>query len=766
MTYSKEKIKSLFFCLLLIETAFLHILFYGPASPLHPEPPIGSHSFFTYADAANPNTRINIQTIGEKDTLVLPSTFTPESVPIYTTLSRISLIRVTGSSGKTISMKNGVPINLKEICTDDDYTIKINAFHRFKTNTYSFRIIFSENVPAMYIVSDDPVYYGRHWIEDSPDKQNKATGTVSMQKSNGEYIYNGRLKQIKGRGNSTWTMRKKPYQIKLEDGADLLCTGNKDNKAKTWILLANYVDKTLLHNTIATTLGTQIAPEMVMEGSHIDLYYDGIYRGNYVLSEKVEPNEGRVEITDLDKENESVNGNVDPETLPAVSGKTSNGATYTYPYSYKSSGDISGGYLLEMEFKTRALEETSYFVTSRGQYIVLKSPEFASREQIEYIATIYQDFEDAVYNNGINPYTGKHYSEYVDAESIAKYYLIHEFSKARDCFRSSAYFYKKAGEDKLYMGPLWDYDLAFGNGGDNYKTYDSPIGSIAVTTDICSKLLKIDSFYTLAREIYAEKLYPAIRSFLSGEASLSDSLMDFTEFREYIKSSAKCNSELWHPESDWNEEMDFLYDYMTKRAEYLKELFITYPSIATLPSNHFLDVLPSSPYHDDIVNSNLYGVMEDVGYNIFAPEAYVKRAHTIKVLHNLKGWEAPAYKDYFIDVTVNDWFSYALTWAYEKGLVTRFSHGKFKPESNVTKEDMAGMFYRLAGSPQTDQSVLLQYDDFNNVLISSRDALSWAINEGFMDIDGKLINPHSFATRAELAKTAFRFYKMLHPDLF
>ena len=66
----------------------------------------------------------------------------------------------------------------------------------------------------------------------------------------GEAVYDGKLTQIKGRGNSTWLQAKKPYQIKLKEKADLLQSGEKANANKTWILLANAVDASLLRNQI------------------------------------------------------------------------------------------------------------------------------------------------------------------------------------------------------------------------------------------------------------------------------------------------------------------------------------------------------------------------------------------------------------------------------------------------------------------------------------------------------------------------------------
>ena len=201
----------------------------------------------------------------------------------------------------------------------------------------------------MYLVSEDAVNKGREWVDSSADKSNKAKGSMVMQSADGTLVYDGALSQIKGRGNSTWLCVKKPYQIKLDSKTDLLQTGDKSNKAKTWVLLANYNDQSLIRNTIALDLGYEMGMEHSMENRAVDLYYDGEYRGSYLLTEKVQINKGRVDITDLEELNTAANKGTDIESLPVATATTANGATYTYCEGMKSPADYSGGYLLEME---------------------------------------------------------------------------------------------------------------------------------------------------------------------------------------------------------------------------------------------------------------------------------------------------------------------------------------------------------------------------------------------------------------------------------
>ena len=120
------------------------------------------------------------------------------------------------------------------------------------------------------------------------------------------------------------------------------------------------------------------------------------------------------------------------------------------------------------------MTEKLYPQLTRGQNVVVKSPEYASREEMDYIASLYQEWEDAIYNGGVNPVTGKKYTEYVDLRSAAVCYLANEISKNQDGFRTSSFFYKDNDDDMMYMGPLWDYDITLNFNGKMWR-YDKKI---------------------------------------------------------------------------------------------------------------------------------------------------------------------------------------------------------------------------------------------------------------------------------------------------
>ena len=254
----------------------------------------------------------------------------------------------------------------------------------------------------------------------------------------GSTVNAGKLKQIKGRGNSTWKGAKKPYQIKLDKKADLLSSGDAANSNKTWVLLANDFDPSLLRNSLAFDLAGAMQMDPALQYRPVSLYYDGEYRGAYQLSEKVEIASGRVDITDLEKLNEEANAAIDDlATLPLAQATTANGATYRYTTGMQSPADITGGYLLEMDFATRAQEELCYFVTKRGYYVVVKRPECCSQAEMDYIASYYQTYEDILFTG--QPQNGKTLQDYIDLTSAAQCYIINELSKNPDGFHTSSY---------------------------------------------------------------------------------------------------------------------------------------------------------------------------------------------------------------------------------------------------------------------------------------------------------------------------------------
>ena len=293
-------------------------------------------------------------------------------------------------------------------------------------------------------------------------KANKEAGTLLAVDAQGNVLYDGALEYIKIRGNSSLRFSKKNYAIKLDRGTDLFGMG----KAKRWVLTGNARDRSLVRNQIALELarfaGLAYTPEFIQT----EVYINGEYRGVYLFSEKVEIQENRIAVRDLEAANEELNPDYEDFPKPVGVQKNAQPGDWKACELEEEPEDITGGYLVEMEsYASRYGEDPSAYRMLQGKVMVVKSPEYASEAQMRYISGLVQAFENAIFSpDGRDPETGKRYDELADADSLVRKFMIEEISKNYDGDSSSQFFYKPAdGEsEKLFCGPVWDYDAAFG----------------------------------------------------------------------------------------------------------------------------------------------------------------------------------------------------------------------------------------------------------------------------------------------------------------
>ena len=321
---------------------------------------------------------------------------------------------------------------------------------------YALRVMRSENLSALFVTTASGSLNHIH-----QRKGNEEAGTLAFFTAQGELTYDGALDHIKSRGNASFGFSKKSYQIKLADGAPL----DGMESAKRYILIGNPRDKSLLRNRITMDMARAAGLASTPDCSSVDLYVNGEYLGNYLLTEKVEINEGRVDIADLEKATEEVNAEPLSSYKRVGSRERANGKSKAYAIP-NDPQDITGGYLLEYEaYASRYEEEASAYGTKRGATVVVKSPEYASEGQMAYISALVQRFENAIgAPDGIDPQSGLHYTQIADIDSLVRKYLVEEISKNYDGNTSSQYFYKPADSESslLFAGPAWDYDSAYG----------------------------------------------------------------------------------------------------------------------------------------------------------------------------------------------------------------------------------------------------------------------------------------------------------------
>lgn len=377
---------------------------------------------------------------------------------------------ISGDKGKvtfaTKTGENSCDINLDDLATLSNNSYAVNV----KIGDYKgiqLRFMHGENIPSMFINSSD-INKDRNFIDSV--KGNETTGNLTLINASGNAIYDGALTQIKARGNSTFAYYdKKAYQIKLSEKSDLL--GN-DEKVKTWVLLANYGDATLMHDKLMKDLAADMGIKYTADSDWVNLWYDGEYRGVYLLSEKNSVGSTSVDITDLEESYAEENSNYG-ENHTIETGYNKYGFEFLYTDDLTNPADITGGYLIELNHDY--IDEVNGFKTRKGKGFNIKSPEWLSEEGMKYISEYYQEFEDAVYATdedgnytGYNETTGKYFYEYVDIDSLVRMVMLHSIGENSDGFISSVYF-NKDSNDIMHIGPVWDQDMTFGTGWAQYN---------------------------------------------------------------------------------------------------------------------------------------------------------------------------------------------------------------------------------------------------------------------------------------------------------
>ena len=235
---------------------------------------------------------------------------------------------------------------------------------------------------------------------------------------------------IRGRGNSTWNLSKKPYRIKLATKTRLL--GEERANAKKWTLLANHGDKTMFRNALASYIAELCGQTFAPAAKFVDLTLNGNYLGCYQISDQIEVRKKRVDVEEQD-----------------------------FPLTDDS--NITGGYLVEADGFKDFIHGVSGWYTNRGVPMTIHYPddEEIDARQLNYIRQFVNDFESRLFSyNYKDPLAG--YRAVVDSTSLVSWYLASEISANPD-YVWSLYFYKQRDDDHLFFGPLWDNDIAFNN---------------------------------------------------------------------------------------------------------------------------------------------------------------------------------------------------------------------------------------------------------------------------------------------------------------
>ena len=266
-------------------------------------------------------------------------------------------------------------------------------------------------------------------------------------------LYSGKI-MIKGRGNTSWHRPRRPYSIDLiaDSGADnpapLLGMG-KDNE---WTLLTFWEDRSLMRIPLALWLGNQMnSIDYTAQSRYVELWIDNDYRGLYMLCEKVQRGDARINVSSLG----------------------SNAADQVEPR-------VTGGYILEVvpwdKMKREDENETKIDIpgmeNSNHWYVFnYPKPQNVTSAQRNYIFQYLTDFKNTLYGgNYADPVNG--YAQYIDVDAFIDWCILHDLSKGVDNLFHASIFLQKDRNKKLRMTAPWDFDLSFGNVGPGSCYYE------------------------------------------------------------------------------------------------------------------------------------------------------------------------------------------------------------------------------------------------------------------------------------------------------
>jgi len=282
----------------------------------------------------------------------------------------------------------------------------------------------------------------------------KAEMTISINK---EIEFLGSI-GIEIRGSSSQSFPKKQFGLETRDasgeGIDVSILDFPDEE--DWILYAPYSDKALFRNILIYDLSRDIG-RYASRAKFVEVNINDNYNGLYVFMEKLKRDVNRIDINKL-KEDEN------------------------------SGEDLTGGYILKID-KADGLNETLYTnqnaITSNfapnnainDQKIYFNydypKPEKITLEQRDYITQYMHDFETALNSDQFTD-SENGYAKYIDVTSFIEFFILNELANNVDGYRLSTWLTKEKNE-KLKMGPIWDFNLAFGNanycGGGNSNVW-------------------------------------------------------------------------------------------------------------------------------------------------------------------------------------------------------------------------------------------------------------------------------------------------------
>lgn len=351
---------------------------------------------------------------------------------------------------------------------------------------------------------------------------------------------------ISGRGNNTWLLPKKPYNLKFEKKTSLL--GMREGKK--YALMANQCDPSMMRIAVGFEAGRWVGFEWPLEGRYVELVINGKHQGCYFLAERVS------------------------NTTVGI--------------------DKNFGYILEYKYPDQVTDESVNFVTNKEGYIM----EFKSPDDPEVDGEMYNNaketinrFEDEVFDG--EKFEERRWAERIDMDNFVRWYYWKNLLQMNECNRYYVVENYKQGT-LLKMGPLWDFDWSIGakgiDGTVEHYTYHTPINKlyfmqIAQDSTFLEKVAELHFQLRNDIERKANELYDSLSTLLRPSEELNEKIWGAGPY--------------WQSIPNWNEEVETDRTYLLSTLTFLDQTLIPYASdgIAS-PTSSALPPYPTKFLHN------------------------------------------------------------------------------------------------------------------------------------------------------------------------
>ena len=399
------------------------------------------------------------------------------------------------------------------------------------------------DLPALHINTDGG--------QDITSKDTYVLSTIVYVDGDSTAIYEDT--KIRGRGNSTWeNSDKKPYRLKFAESQKFLGKGYA--KSKSWTLLANAGDKSMIRNALTRELGLFVGLPFCPAARFVDLYLNGNYRGTYQISDHVNVDNKRVEVND------------------------------------------TTGFMLEFSQAEDKSEEPHF----KGQYgwVDIKSPDvdLLTTEQQSFIEQYFSDTRKRLQNSSFTTYADprKGYRAKVDTATLVNWYVASEITGNWDALYSVRTYMEH--DSTLCFGPLWDEDLGWNNNSEvdmtqeliAEKTQIPGYSNLRPLSALTRKLWQDPWFANAVTTRLNELINNGLEEYLLKSVDSLSAIVSQSQAKNYqlwpINSSGLANFDRYHSYNSYSQYISQLKSFISDRVAFLKSAFASRNS-----NNRYLD---------------------------------------------------------------------------------------------------------------------------------------------------------------------------------